>query len=273
MLDTSAVLAWGRPRLRDLPWRRTRDPWPVLVAEVMLQQTPSERVIPRWHAFCDAFPTPPTCAGASLGDVLRIWHGLGYPRRARDLHRAAKVVVDRHRGVLPDRLDDLLALPGVGPYTARAVLAFAFERDEAVVDTNTARVLARVAGKRLTSRSAQAAADSLVGPGQGWVWNQCLIDLGAAVCRPQPRCDLCPVTETCAWHSRGCTGPDPAVGSAGVSTRQARFEGSNRQARGRVLDALNRGPATASSFTAEILDSLVADGLVVRDGAHVRLPA
>ncbi len=147
--------AWGAPRLRDLPWRATRDPWRILVAEIMLQQTQVPRVIPKWLAFGAAYPTPAACAAAPLGDVLRHWQGLGYPRRARNLHDAATAMVAEHGGAVPDDLDALRALPGIGPYTARAVLAFAFERDVAVVDTNIARVLARVAGARLTLRQAQ----------------------------------------------------------------------------------------------------------------------
>lgn len=272
MLDQGAVLAWGVPRLRDLPWRATRDPWHILVAEVMLQQTQAERVVPKWEAFRREFPTPSAAAAAPLGDVLRLWQGLGYPRRARNLHDAAAAMVARHHGKVPDRLDALLALPGIGPYTARAVLVFAYERDEAVVDTNIARVLARVAGDRLTSKRAQALADSLVPRGDGWAWNQVLMDLGAQLCRPDPRCEGCPATSRCAWRRSGRAEPDPAVGSAGVSTRQARFEGSARQARGKVLHALTRGAAPAAAFPEDIVATLVADRLVVVDGDHLRLP-
>jgi A/G-specific adenine glycosylase len=273
MIDPGDVLAWGVPRLRDLPWRRTREPWPIMVAEVMLQQTQAERVVPKWLAFCEVYPTPAVCAAATLGDVLRIWHGLGYPRRARNLHDAALAIVARHGGAVPDRFDDLLALPGVGRYTARAVLVFAFERDEAVVETNIARVLARTEGERLTPKRAQAAADALVPRDHGWLWNQCLMDLGATICRPAPRCRECPVAATCRWHLRGCPEPDPSVGSAGVSAPQARFEGSDRQARGRVLEALTGGPADAGAFAPGIVAGLVADRLVVRDGDTLTLPS
>ncbi|WP_116999794.1 A/G-specific adenine glycosylase [Desertimonas flava] len=272
MLDPGAVLAWGVPRLRDLPWRATRDPWHILVAEVMLQQTQAERVAPKWEAFRADFPTPSVTAAAALGDVLRLWQGLGYPRRARNLRDAAVAMVDRHRGEVPDRLDDLLALPGIGPYTARAVLVFAYERDEAVVDTNIARVLARVAGERLTAKRAQALADSLVPRGDGWAWNQVLMDLGAQLCRPDPKCERCPATSRCAWYRSGRLAPDPAVGSAGVSTRQGRFEGSARQARGKVLHALAGGAAPAAAFPADIVATLLADRLVVADGPLLRLP-
>ena len=263
MIDCGAVLAWGAHDLRDLPWRRERDPWRILVAEVMLQQTQAHRVIPKWTAFLDAFPTPSTCADASLADVLRLWQGLGYPRRARNLQAAATVVVDRHDGRVPDDLQALSALPGIGPYTARAVLAFAFERDVAVVDTNIARILARTSGERLTPKRAQTAADELVPVGDGWLWNQVLMDLGAGVCRPTPRCDVCPLSSTCAWFVGGRTDPDPAVGSAGVSTRQAPFEGSDRQARGRVLKALGDGPVPRATVDEHIVVGLVRDGLVV----------
>ena len=210
------MLGWGIPRLRDLPWRRTRDPWLVLVSEVMLQQTQTQRVIPKWRAFCAAFPTPAACAAAPLGDVLRLWQGLGYPRRARNLHRAAVAIEAVHGGEVPSDLEALLALPGIGPYTARAVLAFAYERDVGVVDTNIARVLARTVGERLTATAAQRCADRHVPARHGWVWNQVLLDLGASVCRPSPRCDDCPLAATCAWNRAGRPSPDPAIGSAGV---------------------------------------------------------
>ena len=274
-LNAGAVLGWGVPTMRDLPWRAERDPWRILVAEVMLQQTQVERVIPKWNAFLDAFPTPADCAAASLGDVLRLWQGLGYPRRARNLQAAAATVVDRHSGALPDGLEDLLALPGIGAYTARAVLAFAYERDVAVVDTNIARILARTAGERLTPKRAQARADEAVPKGQGWVWNQVIMDLGATLCRPSPSCGDCPLAPTCAWHVAGHPEPDPAVGSAGVSGKQARFEGSDRQARGRVLAALAAGGGCTRSvtdFDDRILASLVTDGLVVVSNGTVGLP-
>jgi A/G-specific adenine glycosylase len=264
MIDAGVVLAWGMPRLRDLPWRRVRDPWAILVAEVMLQQTQAYRVVPKWEAFVAAYPTPAELAGASLGDVLRLWQGLGYPRRARNLRQAAVVIVDQHAGAVPDDLAALLALAGVGPYTARAVLAFAYERDVAVVDTNIARILARTGGRRLTPNDAQAAADDLVPVGEGWAWNQIFMDLGALVCRPRPDCHECPLQSRCAWHRAGRPDPDPAVGSAGVSTRQAPFEGSDRQARGRVLAELAIGSRRTETFDVRIVDGLVADGLVER---------
>lgn len=271
-IDAGAVLAWGLPRMRDLPWRKERDPWRILVAEVMLQQTQVERVIPKWFAFLDAFPTPRECAAAPLGDVLRLWQGLGYPRRARNLQATAVVVVEQNDGLLPDDLEDLLALPGIGQYTARAVLAFAFERDVAVVDTNIARILARTAGERLTPKAAQTRADAAVPLGDGWAWNQVIMDLGAGLCRPTPTCTECPLAGSCVWSSAGHPDPDPAIGSAGVSGKQARFEGSARQARGKVLRALNDGARPAAEFDHQIVLSLLTDGLIEQSGTTISLP-
>ncbi len=277
---TPLVLAWGLPRLRDLPWRRTRDPWAVLVSEVMLQQTQVTRVLDRWARFLTVFPTVEECASASLGDVLREWQGLGYPRRARNLHAAARIVVDG--GGFPRELDGLLRLPGVGQYTARALLAFAFEVDAAVVDTNIARVYARVSGERLTPKRVQAIADEAAPIGACWSWNQCLMDLGAVLCRPaSPDCAACPVVHVCAWA--GGPGPDPAVGSSGVSGRQARFVGSDREARGRLMKAMAGGPVERRSVAAimqrdestaqRLVGDLIADRLCERTGENLRLPA
>jgi A/G-specific adenine glycosylase len=276
---TADVLAWGVPRLRDLPWRRTRDPWSVLVSEVMLQQTQVPRVIPRWESFLERFPTTAACADAPLADVLREWQGLGYPRRARNLHATAKQV--ELLGGFPRDIDGLLALPGIGNYTARALLAFAFELDAAVVDTNIARVYARVGGARLTPAAVQSAADAALPSGDAWVWNQCLMDLGAVLCRPSsPRCDECPVTARCAWHRAG--GTDPAIASAGVSVRQAPFEGSDRQARGRLMKAMSAGPVPHADAAAvmgrddetasRLVAALLAEGMCETDRAALRLP-
>lgn len=234
----------------------------------MLQQTQVPRVMPKWFAFLEAFPTPEACAAASLGDVLRLWQGLGYPRRARNLHATAVRVAEL--GGFPRTLDGLLALPGVGQYTARAVMAFAFELDAAVVDTNIARVYARVEGRRLTPREVQRIADAAAPMGESWAWNQTIMDLGAVLCRPaSPACGECPVVTMCAWRGEG---DDPAVGSAGVSGRQARFDGSDRQARGALIRALGHGPVPLASVpaiigrspevAARIVAGLVADRLV-----------
>ncbi|MEO6652203.1 MAG: A/G-specific adenine glycosylase [Ilumatobacteraceae bacterium] len=276
---TGDVLAWGVPRLRDLPWRHTRDTWAILVSEVMLQQTQVARVVPRWHSFLERFPTASACAVAPLGDVLREWQGLGYPRRARNLHTTATRVTEM--GGFPRDLAGLLELPGIGQYTARALMAFSFEVDAAVVDTNIARVWARMAGERLTPRRVQTLADNAVPSGDAWLWNQCLMDLGAVLCRPtKPRCGECPVRARCGWQGSGR--PDPAIGSSGVSAGQGRFEGSDRQARGRLMQALTVGPVARSAVpsimershevSSRLLDALVDEGLCVHHHTTLTLP-
>lgn len=287
-----AILGWGTADGRSsrrpaLPWRSTRDPWAVLVSEVMAQQTQLARVLVAYPRFLDRFPTPGACAASPLGDVLRAWQGLGYNRRARDLHRAAGVMVSEHGGRVPAGLPGLLALPGVGAYTARAVMAFAFEADVGVVDTNAGRVLARaVAGRRLSANQAQRLVDAMVPAGRGWAFGQALLDLGAAVCvAGDPCCGKCPIRPRCRWASRGGTHPDPAAGSAGVSTPQGRFDGSDRQGRGRLVDALRHGPLSARQAASaagwpddpdrvtRVVTGLVEDGLVVQDpSGTLRLP-
>lgn len=270
------VFAWVTPRLRQLPWRDERDPWKILVSEIMLQQTSVQRVLGKWEAFIAEFPEVRTCAEAELGDVLRMWQGLGYPRRARNLHRAARVIVSEHAGRVPKSLDDLISLPGVGPYTARAVMAFAFEDDAAVVDTNIARVMRRLTGEGLSARSTQVAADELLPEGESWLWNQAMMDLGATVCKPRPLCAQCPVEHLCQWRG---VGPDPAERPA--STRQARFEGSDRQARGRLMKALVSGPVDIGEVTEamgrsqdismRLVEALLDEGLIRRSGDVLHL--
>jgi A/G-specific adenine glycosylase len=283
--DADTLLAWGSRHLRPLPWRATRDPWAVLVSEVMAQQTGVDRVIPHYTAFLAAHPTPQACADAPVADVVRAWRGLGFNRRAVNLHACARAVVERHGGRLPADLDALLVLPGVGPYTARAVLAFAFEHEVGVVDTNVGRVLARWEGRRLRAAEAQALADGLVPPGRSWDWNQTVMELGGAVCRRRrPDCRACPVRAGCGWAAAGLAAPDPADGSAGVSGGQPRFEGSDRQGRGRLVEALCGGPVPLAALPAvmgwpddqaradRVAVGLVEDGLAVRVGGRLRLP-
>lgn len=281
---TSAGADSRRP---GLPWRSTRDPWAVLVSEVMAQQTQLARVVPAYQRFLARFPTPAACASSPLGDVLRAWEGLGYNRRARNLHRAALAVVHEHHGRLPSTLHQLLALPGVGPYTARAVMAFAFEADVGVVDTNSGRVLSRaVAGRSLRPREAQDLVDGMVPAGAGWLFGQALLDLGAELCVPAaPRCRDCPIRRRCRWAAAGRSGPDPAVGSAGAPSAQGRFDGSDRQGRGRLVSALRTGAIPAEGVAsaigwsddpervARVVSGLVAEGLVVTDrSGGLRLP-
>ncbi|HEV2786009.1 MAG TPA: A/G-specific adenine glycosylase, partial [Solirubrobacteraceae bacterium] len=191
----------------------------------MLQQTQVPRVIPRYLEFLQMFPTPAACATAPRGDVIRLWGDLGFARRAVNLHAAAVLIVERHGGQVPRDVAALRALPGIGGYTARAVLAFAWDDEAAPVDTNIGRVLARaVAGERLTPTRAQDLADGLVPRGRSRDWSLALMDLGAQVCaKSAPRCSDCPLLATCVWAVAGWPDPDPARGSAGVSRAQSPF--------------------------------------------------
>jgi A/G-specific adenine glycosylase len=244
----------------------------------MLQQTQVVRVVPRYAEFLEHFPTVEACAAASPGDVVRLWNGLGYNRRALRLHGAARAVVNEFGGVVPRTLPELRRLPGVGPYTARAIMAFAFDADAAVVETNVARALARYRGRRLRSLEVQALADAALPAGEAWAWNQALMDLGATRCTARrPRCGDCPLAQSCRWRRAGWPEPDPAAGSAGVSGGQSRFDGSDRQGRGRLVRALAQGSVPASEL-AEVMGwtgdvaraeavaaTVVADGLAERD--------
>lgn len=256
---------------RDFPWRATRDPWLVLVSEVMLQQTQAARVVEPYLRVAARFGSPAACAAAGPAEVVREWDGLGYNRRAVHLHRAATVIVERHGGRVPEDLEALLALPGVGPYTARAVLALAFGAPIGIVDTNVARVLARaVVGRPLGPRETQELADRLVPPDDAWRFNQALFDLGAGPCAARrPSCDGCPVARGCRWAREGHRPPDP--GTAG-RRRQSVFSGSDREGRGRLVGALRRSPvhvsglATAAGWPDDSERALRAAAALVREG-------
>jgi len=244
----------------------------VLVSEIMLQQTQAARVVTPFERFVTRFPTPVACAAAEVGDVVRAWGGLGYNRRAVFLHRAARRIVEDYAGAVPADLADLRSLPGVGEYTARAVLAFAFEHDVAVVDTNVRRVVSRaLAGRVVSAAEVQELADSLVPPGSAWAHNQAMLDLGAAHCTATPSCAGCPTRGRCAWAAAGWSEPDPARPPG--ATRPLRFAGSDRQGRGRLVAEL-RARAVARTELAQVAgwpddeararrvaDGLVADGL------------
>ena len=274
------VLAWFDEHARDLPWRAAdRTPWGVLVSEVMLQQTPVARVEPAWRAWMARWPEPVDLADASTGDVLRAWARLGYPRRALRLQECARAVVARHGGEVPSSEPELLALPGVGAYTAAAVLAFAFGRRSVVLDTNVRRVLARTTrGEALppptqTAAEVRAARD-LVPDDDATAarWAAASMELGALVCTARaPRCDVCPVVDRCAWFAAGRPADEHAT-----RRRTQGFAGTDRQVRGRVMallrDAIEPVPAAAvdalwpdAGQLARCVDSLVADSLVVRD--------
>jgi A/G-specific adenine glycosylase len=270
----SALLAWYRSKGRDLPWRKTMDPYRILVSEVMLQQTQVDRVIPTYEAFLRRFPTVRRLAQAPLGDVLRLWSGLGYNRRARHLWLAAQAIVKEHGGRLPPDAGSLRGLPGIGPYTAAALSCFAFDQPAVPLDTNLKRVFSRLfftgedgdygsVGLEVIRHAPREAANALM-------------DLGATVCLPQPRCTACPLQRHCSAYKAGVPEryPPPA--------RQSRFEGSRRMYRGRLLKRLKDGPvspgglAEAISLPAAhargIADELVREGLVTLKDGVFRLP-
>lgn len=287
--DLAAALnTWFADAARPLPWRAAEvSPWAVLVSEFMLQQTQVARVVPRWEAWIRRWPTPAALAAKPPAEAVRAWDRLGYPRRALWLHRAAVEIVERHGGEVPADLDDLLALQGVGPYTARAVAAFAFGLRHPVVDTNTRRMIARAVlghgqpGPPSTARDlAEMSALLPSSDAAARVFNAAAMELGATVCTARaPRCDECPIASSCAWRLDGYPpydGPRKAT--------QARFEGSDRQVRGlvmRELRAAHRPVATdelagvwadAAQLTRAI-DGLLADGLAVADAdGGLRLP-
>ena len=247
----ASLLAWFGQNGRDLPWRRTRDPYAILVSEIMLQQTQVSRVVERWTAWLERWPTVDDLAGASAADVVRAWSGLGYNRRAINLQRAARAVADA--GAFPRTVAGLRELPGIGPYTASAIACFAFGEQLTTVDVNVRRVLGRALGRE----------DAPPPPGQAWEWNQALFDLGATICLARvPRCEQCPLAARCP--SRGMRF-EPL-------RKQGRFEGSNRARRAALVRDLHGGPQAASLYDPEIVEGLVRDGLLVARDGLVALP-
>jgi A/G-specific adenine glycosylase len=282
-----AVVAWFAGAARPLPWRAADvSAWAVLVSEFMLQQTQVGRVQPRWEEWVRRWPTAATLAAEPPAEAVRAWDRLGYPRRALWLHRAATEIVERHDGEVPRDLDALLALRGVGPYTARAIAAFAFGDRHPVVDTNTRRVIARAvdglaeAPPPATARDL-AAMERLLPDDREAAhrFNAGAMELGATVCTARaPRCDLCPIADLCAWRAAGYPAYDGPR-----RRRQARFEGSDRQARGMVMRELRAAhrPVRRDELTrvladdarlSRALDGLVADGLAVPTDEGFALP-
>ena len=287
---TASLTTWYRAHARDLPWRREQfhrryGGWGVLVSELMLQQTPVARVIPSLHSWLERWPTPAALAAETPAEAVRQWANLGYPRRALRLHHAAVQICDRHGGAVPADIDDLLALDGVGAYTARAVAVFAYGRRHPVVDTNTRRVLARALDARsqpgapsprdLDRMSAILPADEE----DAALLNAAAMELGAVICTARSaRCDSCPIASACAWRAAGF--PD----TGDTRRRQPRYEGSDRQARGAVLAVLREATSHEIAQDDVIPDwpdagqrnraigSLIADGLVEAADGALRLP-
>jgi A/G-specific adenine glycosylase len=279
-----AILAWYDEHARDLPFRTTTDPYAVLVSEVMAQQTQISRVSGAWAGFLSTFPTFRALAEATPADVLRAWRGLGYNRRALNLWRAARVVVDEHGGQLPRDLAALERLPGIGPYTARAVAAIAFGMPVGAIDTNVRRVLGRALGgsrDAFSARDLQPLADASVPPARPAAWTHALMDVGATFCRgPVPSCGHCPARASCRYAASG--GADERNRPV---ARAVAFPATSRWLRGRILDLLRDGkgwvevghpigPHDRAAVETALL-ALESDGLVERDDAsnlRARLP-
>ncbi len=283
------VLAWFDTHRRELPWRAAGcTPWQVLVSEVMLQQTPVSRVEPVWRQWHERWPGPEDLAAAGHDEVLRVWGRLGYPRRALRLHACAVAVVDLHGGVLPSSEAELAALPGIGQYTAAAVLAFAYGRRSVVLDTNVRRVLARAldaaalpAPHLTAAERARAAAVVPDDDASAARWSAAVMELGALVCTARsPSCHACPLEGRCAWLAEG----RPPDALAATRRRQA-WHGTDRQARGAVMAVLRAAEPAApvpvgalesawpDAFQrARALTTLVDDGLVEADHDGYRLP-
>jgi A/G-specific adenine glycosylase len=271
---SQVLVQWYAGAARDLPWRRPgTGPWAVLVSEVMLQQTPVARVVPAYEAWLERWPTPAALAADEPGEAVRMWGRLGYPRRALRLHAAAVAVVQRHGGEIPLAVPELLALPGVGDYTARAVAAFAHRRRHPVVDTNVRRVVARavqgLADAPVTRRDLDLVAALLPDEDEPAARASiALMELGALVCTARaPRCPACPVRDRCAWLLAGRPERDAPV------RRSPGYAGTDRQVRGRLLAVLrdSTGPVESDLLDraweepvqrGRALDGLVADGLV-----------
>ncbi len=307
-LAPQPVVSWYRRSARDLPWRRPgTTPWAVLVSEVMSQQTPVSRVVPVWEEWLRRWPGPEELAGAPASEVLRVWDRLGYPRRALRLQECARAVMEQHGGVLPRDRQELLRLPGVGEYTAGAVVAFAYGRRALVLDTNVRRVLARAVGGQALppptlTRAERQRAETLLPPGdsEAATWSVAVMELGALVCTARdPGCAACPWADSCAWVAAG----RPADRHASRRRTQA-WRGTDRQARGLVMAVLretdgpvdsgvlrdaasrawqdgraaaerrSRGRGELDASCNRVLASLMADGLVVTQdgGATFSLP-
>lgn len=278
------VVAWYDEHARDLPWRApSATPWAVMVSEFMLQQTPVSRVLPVYEAWMARWPTPSDLAAEPTGEAIRMWGRLGYPRRALRLHAAAVAITEEHGGEVPGDHDALLALPGVGDYTAAAISAFAFGGHEPVLDTNVRRVYARaLTGVEFPGTSPTKAerelATSLVpgeAPGQ---WAVAVMELGALVCTANgPRCAICPIDHECAWQRAGRPAYD------GPPRRGQTYAGTDRQCRGRLLAVLRDAEGTVAKARLDAvwadddqreraLETLIADGLVETVGDQYALP-
>lgn len=276
------IFLWYNTHRRDLPWRRTRNPYSILVSEIMLQQTQVDRVIPKYRAFLRAFPTVQKLAQAKTSAVIRAWKGLGYNRRALYLQRAAQAVVSEFGGIFPQSVDTLKTLPGVGEYTARAILSFAFEKPVPMMDTNHRRFYQRTLFglRKKNDQQLLNAAEQLLSTHRAYDWNQALMDFGSQVCvTRRPLCASCPIQQWCRAY--------PKVLSVSLSRKKKKttpFKETDRYIRGRILDTLRENHALTTqtlrrrfaeveiSRYQRIIRKMTLEGLIKKQGRRILLP-
>lgn len=277
-----SILKWYAHHKRNLPWRTTKEPYHIVVSELMLQQTQVDRVIPKYFSFLKKFPTIKKLAQASAAKVIDEWAGLGYNRRALYMHKFAQDVVRDFCGKIPEDREQLMKLPGIGPYTSQAIRCFGFHKDVPVVDINIKRIYSRFFFKgEGTENELQNIAREMVPIGKGVEWNNALMDFGSLVCEDKPKCDSCPLTSYCSAFNAGV--PEKYV----KPKTQSRFIGSNRYYRSLVIKELRKAenfsaplqkiqklkPADKSDkWFGKILTTLLKDGLIVRKGNLLGLP-
>lgn len=288
---TPALLTFYSDHARSIVWRTPEtSAWGVLLSEVMSQQTPVKRVEPSWIEWMNTWPTPADLAAADTADVLRAWGKLGYPRRALRLKECAQAIVDRHAGEVPQSVEELLSLPGIGDYTARAVAAFAYQQRVPVVDTNVRRVFVRLVEGRFLPGSASKRELALVEsmlpqePSRAALWSVAIMELGALVCTTKPDCESCPLISACTWQRLGSPAPSEAEQDK-ARKRVQKFAGTDRQVRGKIMAVLREASQPVPMTEIEVvwpqdpaqlsraLFSLLEDGLAVQDSqGHVSLP-
>ena len=280
-MDEKLILSWYQKNKRDLPWRKTT-PWGVLVSEIMLQQTPVTRVLPVWSEWMRRWPTPQELAKAQKSEVITRWGRLGYPRRALRLHQCAQTITDSFGGEVPANITQLRSLPGIGEYTAAALMAFAFEERSLVLDINIRRFFARQmdgvdSPTSAPTKKERAAREALIPKKSAHIWAAATMELGALICTAKnPKCGHCPVASTCAWRNLDYPQSDQPK-------RTQTWHGTDRQCRGVIVQALRENEKLSSQQIAQLWDvpsqvekalkTLVEDGLIEREKKFYRLPA
>ena len=273
------VLAWFEANKRDLPWRKST-PWGVMVSEYMLQQTPVNRVLPIWNEWLQRWPTPKDLAGAKKSDLLKAWGRLGYPRRALRLHEAATIIAKEFKNQVPNSIEELRQLPGVGEYTAAAIMAFAHKKRSLVLDVNVRRLFSRVLEGQdfplLHITNSERESRTQLIPTDAHTWAAATMELGALVCTStKPKCEICPLSNSCLWRAKGFPS------SHNAKKRVQQWHGTDRQCRGVVIEFLRNHPkATKNSLSIvwedssqleKCLESLINDGLIQKEHASFKL--